>query len=203
MNAVTAAQESAVDVKQIGVLLIPGKARLNGDTRIDILLILVRLSCLRCLHAFRNGVSPGDNPGAPCCNTGRSLRGGRLSPARTSARLNPNSAMVRLSVLRCIPNSSAALHWFPRCAISTSRRNCPLELADRIFVADSAGMHLRHQAIQFSSHVYLYPFFLNCHHYALAGAVEKAGISLPDVQQALRFFFDQVADPNRTRSDKL
>jgi hypothetical protein len=36
---------------------------------------------------------------------------------------------------------------------------CPLELTNRIFIADSGGMHLRHKAVQFPSHVHLCPFF--------------------------------------------
>jgi len=56
----------------------------------------------------------------------RSLRTGRLSPARTSETSSSSSAMVRLSVLRCMPSSSAALHWLPRWVRRTSSRYCRL-----------------------------------------------------------------------------
>src|SRR3954451_17475575 len=36
----------------------------------------------------------------------------------------------------------------------------PLELAYPIFIADPAGMHLRHKAFQFPSHVHLFLFLL-------------------------------------------
>src|SRR5579884_1815125 len=57
----------------------------------------------------------------PCftSNTGRSLRGGRLSPRRICAVSISSSARVRLRVLRCIPSSFAALHWFPLWCAST------------------------------------------------------------------------------------
>ncbi len=68
MNPVPAAQESAVDIKQVGILLIPGEAWLDGDTRIDVVFVVpVQIVFFALwLHAFRNGVNPGDNPGAPC-----------------------------------------------------------------------------------------------------------------------------------------
>ena len=113
------------------------------------------LLCWMLSHALGWIRQPWRKPWRDALNTGRSLRGGRLSPARTSARFRPSSAMARLSVLRCMPSSSAALHWFPRCGHQHFAQILPLEFAHGIFIANAAGMHLRHQAVQFSSHIHL------------------------------------------------
>ena len=104
---------------------------------------------------LQQGAQPWRYGNLTALNTGRSLRGGRLRPARTSASSRPSSAIARLNVLRWMPNSSAALHWLPRCADQHFAQILPLEFAYGILVADAAGMHLCHQAVQFSSHVHL------------------------------------------------
>jgi len=48
MDAVAAAQQRAVDIEQIGVLRVPGKARLNGDAR-----FVGRWSCQHVLEPNR------------------------------------------------------------------------------------------------------------------------------------------------------
>jgi len=44
---------------------------------------------------------------------GRALRGGRRAMSRTARMSSLSSLMVRLRVLRCMPSSRAARHWFP------------------------------------------------------------------------------------------
>src|SRR5271157_4434433 len=91
MHAVSAPQQRSVNIEQVCVLRIPGEPRLNGDAR-----FVARLGCL---HALGWIGQPWRKPWRAAPKTGRSARGGRLRPARISARLSPNSAMVRLSVL--------------------------------------------------------------------------------------------------------
>src|SRR5947209_1546709 len=115
MDAIAAAQQRAIDVEEVRVLRVPHESLGNRYLGIPGLF----LSRIRHDEEMRQ---PWRRVERIVLNTGRSLRGGRLRLARTSARLNPSSAIARLSVFRCIPSSSAALHWLPRFAINTSRR---------------------------------------------------------------------------------
>src|SRR6185369_10023589 len=56
-------------------------------------------------------------------DAGRALRGGRLPPSRNCRTSIFNSVMVRLRVLRCMPNWRAARHWFPLFSWSTVSMN--------------------------------------------------------------------------------
>ncbi len=143
MNAVLASQKRAINIKEIGGLQIPAKSvpeknprfsgrsfrerasRYCGRQEGGCLFLQTIASCLTLRQLlFHSKLAEVLTPVGAVMHdydpavfriskAGRSLRGGLFSPIRICTRSRSNSAMVRLRVLRCMPISRAALHWFP------------------------------------------------------------------------------------------
>ena len=107
-------KEEAIDEKSTG----NGKRELRGS----------RFSCLDEMRDRRTGpIRPGASEVSAqlSCrrSDGRALLGGRRVPCRKTFMSSSSSAIVRLRVLRCMPNWRAVLHWLPLFSCSTVRMN--------------------------------------------------------------------------------
>ena len=96
-------EEGSRQCRRVGVAVVPAKSFADGYEALSRRSVqpagfFLSLSAHRLLVASK---------------TGRSARGGRLSPLRICSGSSFSSAMVRRSVLRCMLSSRAALHWFP------------------------------------------------------------------------------------------
>src|SRR5690348_10698847 len=131
MDSIAAVQQCSINVKEVGCSRSPVKTRTNeGAPRTFRHVVRSWIGMLRGGESHSRFDSEMHARAAADYRTaffssvsGLSLPTGRRPPSRNGRTSSLSSAMVRLKVLRCMPSSRAALHWFPLFCCNTFMMN--------------------------------------------------------------------------------